>query len=150
MKKDKMLRLTTISLALLVLPVLYVSFINHIEPAKIGLARNWISGSIWVQNPGWHIGPPWVWVAEIDTKPMRVSVQSAGHGYSSKLVQFDREYWKEFVKVEGWRYYWWANRLSFNFGYDEESRGLKDILRGHAYGVKKYPFIKILEEYEQE
>jgi hypothetical protein len=128
----------------------YLSFFNHIEPSQVGIARNWITGKIWLQEAGWHLGPPWAWTARIDTRPMRVSVDSAGHGFSGKLVQFDPAYWEEFVQVEGWRYYWWANRFSFNWGYNEEHRGIRDILRGHAYGVKKYPFIKVLEEYEHE
>lgn len=126
----------------------YLAFCNHLEPSQIGIARNWISGEMWLQKAGWHISPPWVWVARIDTRPIRVSIPSAGHGYNTKLVQFDPNGWQEFINVEGWRYYWWANRLSFNFGYDEEHRGMKDILRGHAYGVKRYSFIKIIEEYE--
>ena len=126
----------------------YMSCCNHVEPAQVGIARNWISGEMWLQQAGWHTTPPWVCVARIDTRPMRVSIPSAGHGYNSKLVQFDPKYWREFVAVEGWRYYWWANRISINFGYNDEHRGIKDILRGHAYGAQHYPFIKVLEEYE--
>lgn len=127
----------------------YLGFLNHVEPGQVGLARNWFSGEMWIQGAGWHMTWPWEWVARLDTRPMRVSVQSAGYGYSSKLVQFDPEYWEEFVSVEGWRYYWWANRLSFNFGYEEEYRGFRDIMRGHAYGTERYRFIKFLEEYEK-
>lgn len=79
---------------------------------------------------------------------MRVSVDSAGHGYHAKLVQFNADGWQEFVQTEGWYYYWWANRFSFNFGYSEEHRGLKDIMRGYAYGTRRYTFINVLQEYE--
>lgn len=136
-------------LCLLLLVVIRYSFLNHTEPTEIGIARNMITGEVWAQKTGgWHLNFPWVLVPIIDARPMRVSVQSAGHGYSAKLVQFDPDHWQEFVQVEGFRYYWWANRISFNFGYKEEYRGVKDILRGHAYGAKKYRFIKILEEYQ--
>ena len=128
----------------------WLMFVNYLEPTQVGIARNKISGKMWLQKDGgFYITPPWVFVMRIDTHPMRVSVMSAGKGYSSKLVQFQPEYWEEFVKVEGFRYYWWANRFSINFGYHEEYRGLKDIFRGHAYGAKQYSFLKILNEYEE-
>ena len=79
---------------------------------------------------------------------MRVSVDSAGHGYNAKLVQFNPDGWQEFIQTEGFYYYWWANRFSFNFGYDEEHRGLKDVLRGYAYSPKQYSFLKVLDEYQ--
>lgn len=127
----------------------YLLFLNYTEPTEIGIARNLFTGQMWAQKGGgWHVTAPWVRVAVIDARPMRVAVTSAGHGYSAKLVQFDPDHWEEFVKVEGFRYYWWANRLSFNFGYDEEYRGVKDVIRGHAFGNKKYSFIKILTEYQ--
>ncbi|MEK7498986.1 MAG: hypothetical protein AAB649_00075 [Patescibacteria group bacterium] len=124
---------------------------NFNEPTEIGIARNHISGKIWIQEGGgFFVGPPWVWVARVDTRPIRVAVTSAGRGYSAKLVQFDKQGWKEFVELEGWRYYWWANRISINFGYNEEYRGMKDILRGYAYSPKKYSFLVVLEEYKSQ
>ncbi|MCR4314080.1 MAG: hypothetical protein NUV84_02440 [Candidatus Uhrbacteria bacterium] len=93
---------------------------------------------------------PWVQAAHIELRPQRVCITTTGRGYSCKLVRFNAEHFQEFVRVEGFRYYWWANRLSYNHGYDEEYRGFRDILRGHAYGAKSYPFITILETYEEE
>lgn len=127
----------------------YFAFVNYTEPTEYGFARNLFTGDMWIQKSGkWHATPPWVSVSVIDGRPMRVGISTAGHGYSSKLIQFDPQYWQEFIQVEGFRYWWWANRISINFGYDEEYRGIKDILRGYAYGIKHYPFIKILQEYE--
>lgn len=126
----------------------YLGFLNYTEPTEVGIARDLLSGETWLQEGGgWHSTALWVQVACVDIRPMRVSVTSAGRGYNAKLVQFDVQHWKEFVETEGFRYYWWANRFSFNFGYDEEYRGVKDILRGYAYSSKHYSFIKILEEY---
>lgn len=134
--------------ALLLSWLLYASFVTHNEPTELGIARNLVSGQMWLQEGGgFFVNPPWVWVARVDTRPVRVAVTSAGRGYSAKLVQFDKKGWKEFVALEGWRYYWLANRLSFNFGYDEEYRGMRDILRGYAYSPKNYPFLVVLEEY---
>lgn len=126
----------------------YLGFLNYLEPAEIGIARNWITGEMWIQDdPGLYISPPWVWVSCIDTRPVRVAVTSAGRGYSAKLVKFNKDSWREFVELEGWHFYWLYNRLSFNGGYDEEYRGMRDILRGYTYSPKKYPFLVVLEEY---
>ena len=138
-------------LCLFILLALRIGFLNYNEPTEIGVARNLLTGKIWVQNGGWHLECPWVLVPHIDTRPMRVSVDSAGHGYRAKLVRFVPSEWESFVKIEGWRLWWFSNRLSFNFGYEDEHRGLKDIFRGYAYGTKKYSFLVILEEFgEQE
>lgn len=128
----------------------YIMFVNYIEPNQIGIVRNIISGKMYVQeHGGFYFTAPWVFVIRVDTSPIRVSLMSGGKGYSSKLVQFQKEYWEEFVNIEGFRYYWWSNRFSINFGYTEEYRGMKDILRGHAYGAKQYKFIKTLMQYDE-
>ena len=127
----------------------YTFCFNHVEPSEVGIARNFITGNTWLQQkPGWYTTSPFTCVASVDVRPMRVLVSTAGRGYSAKLVQFNPSGWQEFVNVEGFHYYWWYNRLSFNFGYSEEFRGMRDILRGHAYGAKRYSFIKVLNEYE--
>ena len=132
------------------LVLFYFTCINYIEPSEVGIARNHITGRMWLQDKGGiYLTWPWVWVARIDTRPMRVAVTTAGKARSAKLVQFEQKHWESFVQTEGWRYYWWANRFSINFGYDEEYRGLRDIMRGYAYSTKQYPFIKILQEYEE-
>jgi hypothetical protein len=128
--------------------VFYLLFFNYTEPTQFGIARNKITGKMWIQEGGGvYLTWPWVWVVRVDTKPIRVAVVSGGRGYSAKLVQFEKRGWKEFVAVEGWRYYWWSNRISFNLGYDDEYRGMKDILRGYAYGAKSYSFMTVLKEY---
>lgn len=129
--------------------LIYLGFLNFTEPTEIGIARNIFTGEMWSQEGGgWHITSPWILVSVIDTRPMRVAITSAGHGYNAKLVQFNPKEWREFLKTEGFRYWWWANRISFNFGHEETYRGMKDILRGYAFGTKQYPFFTILERYE--
>ena len=127
----------------------YLFCVNWIEPTQIGIAKNLFTKRVWTLDGGIHFGAPWVLVSRVDTRPVRVSVNSAGRGTNSKLVQFNPKYWQEFINVEGWHYYWWANRFSFNFGYHEEHRGWKDIMRGYAYNAKQYPFIMVLEEYKE-
>jgi len=142
--------LMKVAIIMTVLFLLYLGFLNYTEPTQVGIARNVITGEMWLQDRGgWHVSLPWVFVARIDTRPLRVAVTTTGRGFSAKLVQFDSKYWREFVAMEGFRYYWWGNRISFNFGYNEEYRGMKDILRGYAYSAKRYPFILIMNEYQQ-
>lgn len=145
--RKKWLRICTI--LVLTITMFYFFFMNYTEPTDLGIARDRFTGETWAQDKGgWHITPFWVSVSTIDTRPVRVEVNSAGHGYSAKLVQFDKKYWREFINVEGFYYHWWANRISFNYGYDEEYRGMRDLLRGYAYGSVKYPFLKLITEYQ--
>lgn len=126
----------------------YLACVNYVEPSEVGIARNRVTGRMWLQHGGFYLTWPWVGVARIDTRPMRVAVTTSGTARNAKLVQFNQKDWELFVQTEGWRYYWWANRFSINFGYDEEYRGLRDIMRGYAYSVKKYPFITTIQEYQ--
>jgi hypothetical protein len=130
----------------------YLAFVNYLEPYQVGVARNLVSGEVSLQNPlkdrgGFYLTAPWVQVARIDTRPMRVCITSSARAFNCKLVQFEPSAYKEFVAVQGFRYYWWANRISLNFGYTEEYRGVKDLLRGYAFGVKQYPFVTVLRDY---
>ena len=134
-------------LCLAALGSVYFPFVNYVEPFEEGVAWNFVRGDPYLQKKGWNFTWLWVFVARIDTRPIRVCVTTAGRGFNCKLVQFESSAYREFVATEGFRYYWWANRISFNWGYDEEYRGMKDLLRGYAYGVKKYDFVKILRDY---
>lgn len=122
---------------------------NHVEPGEVGIERNILSGEMSLQTAGWHFTSPFSRVARIDIRPMRVSITTSGHGYSSKLVRFNTDEWELFVKTEGFRYYWWDNRLSFNSGYAEEYRGLRDIIRGYAYSDIIPPFIIVENSYSK-
>jgi len=136
-------------LVFLVFLIPYLLFFHFSEPTQLGVQRNWISGELSADTPGWNITAPWVSVAKIDTRPMRVCITTAGRGFNCKLVRFVPEQYKIFVKTEGFYYYWWANRISFNLGYSEEYRGVRDIFRGYAFGAQPYPFFELLEEYSR-
>ena len=126
----------------------YLAFVNYTEAYEVGMARNFVTGELVLQDHGgFHITAPWVQVSRIDTRPVRVCITSDTRAFNCKLVQFEPSAYKEFVAVQGFQYYWLANRISFNFGYAEEYRGMKDILRGYAFGVQKYPFVTILRDY---
>ncbi|MHB8831084.1 MAG: hypothetical protein ACYC44_03160 [Patescibacteria group bacterium] len=124
----------------------YLLVFNYVEAFRVGIAWNYFNGQLTLQQPGMYITPPWVTVAQVDTRPQRVCITSAGRGYNCKLVQFEPSAYREFVAVEGHRYYWMANRFSFNCGYDEEYRGMRDILRGHAFGSMQYPFLRVIRD----
>lgn len=137
-----------ISIACCLVLSFYLALFHYTEPTQVGVARNWITGRLWADTPGWNITAPWVTVSKIDTRPIRVCVTTSGRGFNCKLAQFEPSAYKEFVATEGFYYHWWANRFSFNWGYNEEYRGMKDLLRGYAYGVKKYSFVTVLIDYK--
>lgn len=147
----KRLLIPVICLAMLLI-IFYLGFVHFQDSYEIAIVWNRLTGHFYLEKTaGLHLSPPWVAAAKIDTRPQRVSIESASRSFSAKLVQFNPEGWKQFVENEGTRYYWWSNRISINFGYREEHRGMKDILRGYAYGVKKYSFITVIKDYgEQE
>ncbi len=126
--------------------LVYLALFNHVEPSHAGLAWNRVNGDLWLQDPGMHFSPPWVAVSIIDLRPQRVCLTTSGRGFNCKLMRFVPIAFKEFAATEGHRYYWWANRLSFNSGYSEEYRGMKDLLRGYAFGTAEYPFIVIMQD----
>jgi hypothetical protein len=131
------------------LALCYLFCFHYTEAYQIGIRWNWLTGELQSDtHSGLHFTPPWVQVARIDTRPVRVCITSASRGFSCKLVQFNPDEYKAFVAVQGFHYYWWANRFSFNSGYGEEYRGMKDIMRGYAYSSKQYPFITVLREYK--
>jgi hypothetical protein len=135
---------------LLALGCFYVGWVHYTEAYQVGLSWNRFTGELRLDDhAGIHITAPWVAVSRIDTRPIRVCVTSSGRGFNCKLVQFEPTAYREFVKAEGFRYYWWSNRFSINMGYGEEYRGMKDLLRGYAYSVKKYPFVTVLRDYQE-
>ena len=131
-----------------ILLIFYLIFTNYTEQYQVGLTLNVLTQEVGMQNAsGFHGTAPWVLVSVVDTRPHRVCITSASRAFNCRLAQFDPVQYKEFVAVEGFRYYWWANRISFNFGYAEEYRGFKDILRGYAFNAKKYSFVRIQDSF---
>jgi len=132
------------------LGLFWLTCIHFTEAYQMGIRWNRFTGELSCDNAaGFHLSAPWIAVSRIDTRPMRVGVTTAGRGFSYKLVQFQPGAWREFVATEGFRYWWFANRFSYNSGYAEEYRGMRDILRGYAYGAKQYPFVKVLRDFRE-
>lgn len=124
----------------------YFADINYVNFHEVGMTWNPFTGELGLQTSGWYITPPWVIETSLDTRPQRVCITSATQSYNCRLVQFVPSEYKVLAQIQGFKYYWWANRISFNFGYQEEYRGFRDILRGYAYSTKSYPFIKVIQE----
>ena len=128
----------------------YLTCVHYTDSTHVAIAWDWGTGNIWLDDkPGWSFTPPWVTVSRIDTRPNRVCITSSSRAFGCKLVQFEPAAYGEFVRVEGFRYYWWANRISFNLGHDKTYRGMSDILRGYTYGAKQYPFVRVLREFTE-
>ena len=141
--KPHRLALTLFATATIMLGTCYRSFAHYTETGWIGIQRNQITGELSLDHAGFNFNPPWVWVAMMEKRPQRVCITSGAHAYNCRLVRFAPEHYEEFVTTEGWRYWWWSNRISFNMGYDEEYRGVYDILRGYAFGAHTYPFVEV-------
>ena len=141
---------TLVGLAL-ALASFYLLCVNYLGANERGLAYDVFSGELFLQEqPGIQVTPPWIFTTRIDLEPNKVCVTSTAHArFNCRLVQFIPEEYRAFLEVEGWRWYWWSNRISFNWGYDDEYRGFRDVLRGYALSGQDYPFIRVLEEFEE-
>lgn len=124
----------------------YVFCYHYTDSYEFGITYNMFTGEIKPdKRTGHHITAPWVRATKIDTRPQRVCIASKARNMNCRLVQFDTSQWRELIKIEGFRYYWWDNRISFNSG-QETYRGVRNLLLGHAYGENRCSCVKILQE----
>ena len=93
------------------------------------MIKNMVSGELSSDDPGFHLSAPWILVSKIDTRPQRVCITSRSRIMRCKLGSLNATYFRDLVTREGFRYYWWDNRISFNFGYDEDSRKAERIYK---------------------
>ena len=137
-----------ITLLLSALLSFYLMCIYHVEPNEMVITWNPVSGELNSDTTsGYYISPLWEFASNISTSPIRVCITSTSNSYSCMLAQFNPVEYESFVNTQGFGYYWFKNRISFNFGYDDEYRGFKDIMRGYAYGNEDYKFLIIKEDY---
>jgi hypothetical protein len=124
--------------------ILYCPFVHFTDSYHVAIVWNRVSGELSLnEKGGFHLTPPWTAVARIDTRPMRVCITSTARTTNCKLVEFQPAAYRDFVSVQGFHYYWWANRFSWNSGYNEEYRGMRDILRGYAFSARQYTFVRV-------
>lgn len=122
--------------------LLYLAFFHYTNIHEVGVMRNIISGELTTDKPGFHFSSPWVLVAKLDTRFQKVCATSHARVMNCKMGRFIPENYQALVEREGFRYYWWDNRISFNFGYDEEYRGERDLIRGYTFTEEKVSFIE--------
>ena len=135
-----------VSLALFIFWLTSITYVNY---HSISISRNIINGELDIEYPGIHISPPWVQTSNLDIRPFKACVDCGCRSLNCKLISFNPKSWKSFVMREGFKYYWWSNRISFNMGYENEYRGIHSILRGYAFSDTKDEFIVINSEYIQ-
>ncbi len=135
-----------VSIIAIIIFTCYLSFYHYTDSYEFGITFNVFTGELKSdQRAGHHLTLPWVLATKIDTRPQRVCITSATRNMDCRLVQFDTTQWKELIKFEGFRYYWWYNRFSFNS--DQETyRGIRNLLLGHSYGKSRGSFVKIIQE----
>lgn len=134
------------ALVVLFLFVCYLAFYHYTDSYEFGITYNVFTGECKSdKHTGHHLTLPWVLATKIDTRPQRVCIASATRNMDCRLVQFDTTKWRDLIKFEGFQYYWWYNRLSFNWG-QESYRGVRNLLLGHSYGNSRGSFVKILQK----
>jgi len=131
----------------IILPFLsYFMFYHHSQSYEFVITRNIITGETKPDShAGYHISWPWILASKIDTRPHKVCIASASRNLNCRLVQFDTSQWRVLLTYEGFHYYWWYNRISFNWS-QETYRGVDNLLLGHAYGKTRGSFVKVLQE----
>lgn len=141
LNSSKKAKIVFISIATIFL--LYLTSFNYIPMNELTLNHNIFSGEVECDTvSGIKLSAPWIQVAVIDRRPIRVCIDCSCRNLTCKLVEFDPKGYKDFIQKEGWSYYWFRNRLSFNSGNNQEYRGINNIIRGYAFDDKKYTFLK--------
>jgi hypothetical protein len=76
-------------------------------------------------------------------RPQRLCIECGCKTINCRLVSFNPEGWREFTVREGFRYWWWSNRFSFNPGAEREYRGMDWIMRGYGFDSADLPFVTV-------
>lgn len=135
-----------IAIILSILLTSYFALYHYSDSYEFGITYNLFTGDLKPdEHTGHHLTAPWVLAVKIDTRPRKVCIASATRNMNCRLVQFDTSKWKELIEFEGFRYYWWYNRFSFNSG-QETYRGLSNLMLGHAYGENRCSCVKVIQE----
>lgn len=120
----------------------YLTSFNFLNMSEVSLNYNIIDGTVTCDTvTGIKLSAPWVLVSVIDTRPIKVCVDCSCRNLTCKLIAFNPNEYKTFLQKEGWSYFWWKNRLSFNSGNKQEYRGFKNVIRGYAFDNVEYNFL---------
>lgn len=127
--------------------VFWLFCFNWTSYHEVSIERNFFTGTLLIDtNAGPNFSAPWIQVSNIDTRTKKLCIDCSCRTMNCRLVQFNKEGTLNFVLREGFRYYWWTNRFSFNSGNDNEYRGMDFILRGYAFDSEKHPFLNMIKE----
>lgn len=130
--------------------IFYLAFFHFTDNYQVGIRYNIFTGEVSKdEHTGFHLSAPWVLVTRVDTRPHKVCIVSATRNLNCRLVKFNPDKFKELIQYEGFHYYWWYNRFSFNSG-QHTYRGLDNLLLGHAYGQNRCSCVDIVEEVGEE
>jgi hypothetical protein len=129
-------------LIVLLLSLLTYSIVEWNSPTNISIYKNIFSGEMGVYKSGLHISPPWVITRKINLEPRRFCIQCDCRNSTCNLIRFNPDGWKEFIDKEGFRFYWFSNRISFNQS-NITYRGLDNILYGYSFDSMEYGFIEV-------
>jgi hypothetical protein len=133
--------------ALIILLTLWIACFHWTGVHQIAISRNVFTGEVTVDSiAGFNFSLPWVQVSRIDIRPHRLCIDCDCRALNCRLIEFDKSGWLDFVNREGFRYYWWSNRFSYNNGAKQEYRGMAFILRGYMSDDQPHPFLKITKE----
>lgn len=131
---------------LVLIGILYVTSFHYTDTHQLGITYNLFNGEINKDDrSGFHFTLPWVLTTKIDLRPHKVCIVSATRNINCRLVQFNPDKFMELIKFEGFSYYWWYNRFSFNSG-QITYRGVDNLLLGHAYGTNKCSCVEVITE----
>lgn len=130
-----------IVLLLSVILFISISVVDWNNSQHITITKNIFTGEMNMTGPGLHISPPWVFTRKIDTRPKRFCIQCDCRVLNCRLVGFNPSGWDEFINREGFRFFWFSNRLSIN-SHNETFRGMDNILFGYAFSEENLKFIR--------
>ena len=125
-----------------ILLIVYLSSFNFLNMTEVSLNHNIIDGTVSCDTTrGMKLTAPWILVSVVDTRPVRVCIECSCRNLTCKLVSFNPKEYKLFVQKEGWSYFWFRNRLSFNSGNKQEYRGFENVVRGYSFDNVEYKFL---------
>lgn len=125
----------------------WLFFIHYNNTHHVSVARNFFTGEMKMDSSaGIKFSAPWIQVIKFDKRPFKVCIDCSCANVNCKLIAFEPAGWHDFLQREGFKYFWFKNRISFNSGQSIQYRGIRHVLRGYSFDNKKYSFIKELDQ----
>jgi len=139
--KTHLINFKYIGIVLSFIFLFWLLFFNFTRDYQVSIKRNYFTGELSLLKPGITITSPWVQIIRLDTRPKQYCVECVCKNKTCVLASFNPIGWREFIDREGFRYFWFRNRISFN-SY-KTYRGFDSVIRGYSFDEQEYSFIKI-------